>query len=222
MKKIRNKSYFKCLFLETVPNGQVSLWNWAFCIYLPLGNSLCQQIKGPKRSCHKDIWSTLFKPVFPQIISPWNPFSHVTFTNILRNQGFSEHTVGNADLTCSLFSLSCRNSSELKHADQLIEQSKTFLLGFMMPIPFCLWHSRRHQMKPNVLWSSSGISCGGGGRCGLLPLGTLRAKVDSLAHLGEECPTPLLNLTGRRATAGTHGFWQSLLHCGIERVSFTH
>lgn len=118
----------------------------------------------------------LFKPVFPQIISPRNPFSHATFTNIRRNQGFSERTVGNADLTCSLFPLNCRNPSDLNLSDQLTERSKIFLLGFMMPIPCCLWHSGLHRWSAAFCGHSSCISRGRGGGCGLLPLSTPRGK----------------------------------------------
>ena len=38
------------------------------------------------------------------------PFLHVTFTNILRNQGSSERSVGNADLKCFVLSLELHKS----------------------------------------------------------------------------------------------------------------
>lgn len=106
VKKIKDKNSLEILFLDTIPHDQVNLWNRGYYIYHPLENSLCQQTKGSEKPCNKDISLTLFKPVFPQIISPWNLFSHVTITNILRNQGSSDRTVGSADLkvVCLFFS----------------------------------------------------------------------------------------------------------------------
>lgn len=165
----------------------------------------------------------LFKPVFPQIISPRNPFSHATYTNVRRNQGFSERTVGNADLTCSLFPLNCRNPSDLNLSDQLTERSKIFLLGFMMPIPCCLWHSGLHRWSAAFCGHSSCISREGVAGVASYLWAPRGAKVDSLAHPGEECPALPLNLPGwRRATAGTQEFWQPLRHRGRETVSFAH
>lgn len=70
-KKITNKSSSESLFLEIAPHGQVNLWDRAYFIHHPLGNSLGQQIKGPENPCGKHVWLIYpWNQCFPKIISP--------------------------------------------------------------------------------------------------------------------------------------------------------
>lgn len=139
------------------------------------------------------------------------PFLHVTFTNTLRNQGSSEHSVGNADLKRFLLSLELHKplwtaafrsiNKTLKSIFVTVYDTSLVLfltMASLMRSPvfhgvgLCHWYGGGEASQPWAPWMISG---------------------DSLARSGGASPTPTLTLTGWRVTASTHESWElQLLH----------